>query len=402
VTDKPTTAKTDSGAEAVAAAIGRLGGVDAAATAAAIAAEAGVAYSTTNKKLRALTDAGRAESFDGPDNRTRWRLTDNALTAMAAAGQPDDDGQTVVTAPPDEQTARPHVTVTPADLADQLADEADTPAEPDGGEPTDAAADGATLTQLGDQLPGALDASAGQPTVALADPHADADGDPDPAGGDAGQVGPPDDLPAGEQPDPVGAEPSDAAIADAAQTADGVDPTAVPAVDAASRADTGDRTAQAPDQGPDQATDQPAAQQAGPATVRRSAGALPGAVLDILAAHPERQYTIGELCKLINEVSVGTGAAQASRGAVANAATKVVGQRRAEQTVERPATYQLARTPRNVRYPGGGCQGLDASRPPPMLLHRQSATPSVRHPAITCHRQRRCPGRWLALAGGLP
>ncbi len=281
MTDKPTTAKTDSGAEAVAAAIGRLGGVDAAATAAAIAAEAGVAYSTTNKKLRALTDAGRAESFDGPGNRTRWRLTDNALTAMAAAGQPDDDGQTVVTAPPAEQTARPHVTVTPADFADQLADEAGTPAEPDGGKPTDAA------------------------------------------------------------------------TADGAQTADGVDTTAVPAVDAASHADTGVRTAPAPDQGPDQATDQPAAEQAGPATVRRSAGTLPGAVLGILAAHPERQYTVGELCKLITEASEGTGAAQASRGAVANAATKLVGQRRAEQTVERPATYQLAPTnewtPPNVR-----------------------------------------------------
>ena len=344
MTDKPSTAKTDSGAEAVAAAIGRLGGVDAAATAAAIAAEAGVAYSTTNKKLRALTDAGRAESFEGPDHRALWRLTGDARAAVAAAGQPDDAGQTVVTAPPAEQAARPHVTVVLAELADQLADEADTPAEPDGDEPTDSAADGATLTQRSDRLPGALDASAGQPTVVLADPRADADGNPDTAGGDAGQVGLPDDLPAGEQPDPVAAEPSEEATADGAQTADGVDTTAGPAVDAASHADTGVRTAQAPDQGPDQATDQPAAQEAGPATVRRSAGTLPGAVLGILAAHPERQYTVGELCKLITEASEGTGAAQASRGAVANAATKLVGQRRAEQTVERPATYQIAPT----------------------------------------------------------
>ena len=89
---------------------------------------------------------------------------------------------------------------------------------------------------------------------------------------------------------------------------------------------------------------QPSAEQPAPATVRRAAGSLTGAVLDILADHPDQQYSIGELCKLINEASQGTGVAMASRGAVANAATKLVGQRRVEQTVERPATYQLAPT----------------------------------------------------------
>src|SRR6266511_4162450 len=59
-TTKPATGKTDSGIEAVTAAVGRLGGVDAAATAADIAADAGMAYSTTNKKLRALRAARRA------------------------------------------------------------------------------------------------------------------------------------------------------------------------------------------------------------------------------------------------------------------------------------------------------------------------------------------------------
>jgi hypothetical protein len=82
VTDQPTTGA-DAGAEAVAAAIGRLGQ----ATPADIATAAGIAYSTTNKKLRALRDAGRAESFDSPDKRTLWQLT--IASTAATAEQPD-------------------------------------------------------------------------------------------------------------------------------------------------------------------------------------------------------------------------------------------------------------------------------------------------------------------------
>jgi hypothetical protein len=58
MTNKRTTGRTDAGVEAVAAAISRLGQ----ATAAAIAAEAGVAYSTTNKKLRALVRGSKTPS----------------------------------------------------------------------------------------------------------------------------------------------------------------------------------------------------------------------------------------------------------------------------------------------------------------------------------------------------
>src|SRR6266511_1866788 len=100
VTEPRTTAKTDptgkpdSAAEAVAAAIGRLGSDGAGATAADLAAAAGVAYSTMNKKLRALKDAGRAESFDGPDKRTMWRLpaasrATAGSASEAAAGETD-------------------------------------------------------------------------------------------------------------------------------------------------------------------------------------------------------------------------------------------------------------------------------------------------------------------------
>jgi hypothetical protein len=72
VDNERTTGKIDAAAEKVATTIGRLGQ----ATAAAIAAEAGVAYSTTNKKLRALEAAGRAEAFTdlhGQGLGLKWR-----------------------------------------------------------------------------------------------------------------------------------------------------------------------------------------------------------------------------------------------------------------------------------------------------------------------------------------
>ncbi|MFE9959253.1 MarR family transcriptional regulator [Micromonospora sp. NPDC005299] len=75
---------------------------------------------------------------------------------------------------------------------------------------------------------------------------------------------------------------------------------------------------------------------------RRKGGSLRGAVLDILEAHPDRAYRTGELCKLIDAANAGTGAAKASAGAVANAAIKLVACGKAVQTVERPATFQLA------------------------------------------------------------
>ncbi|PWU60658.1 hypothetical protein DLE60_09895 [Micromonospora globispora] len=79
---------------------------------------------------------------------------------------------------------------------------------------------------------------------------------------------------------------------------------------------------------------------------RRAGGSLRGTILDILEAHPDRQYKTGELAKLIDAGNAGSGAAKASPGAVANAATKLVATGKAVQTVERPATFQLA--PANV------------------------------------------------------
>ncbi|MCX5122001.1 MarR family transcriptional regulator [Micromonospora sp. NBC_00362] len=75
---------------------------------------------------------------------------------------------------------------------------------------------------------------------------------------------------------------------------------------------------------------------------RRVKGSLRGAVLDILEAHPDRQYKTGELCKLIDAANAGTGARKASGGAVFNAAVKLVAAGTAVQTVEKPATFQYA------------------------------------------------------------
>lgn len=77
---------------------------------------------------------------------------------------------------------------------------------------------------------------------------------------------------------------------------------------------------------------------------RRAKGSLRGAVLDILEAHPDRAYKTSEMCKLIDAANAGSGAKKASAGAVNNALVKLVAAGKAVQTVEKPATFQLAPT----------------------------------------------------------
>jgi hypothetical protein len=141
------------------------------------------------------------------------------------------------------------------------------------------------------------------------------------------------------------AEPDDPPAVDGDEPAEpgtGVD---VPADAAATPADT-DRVEEAPaDRAPEDRSDGDAADardEGGSARNRRAGGSLRGAVLDILEAHPDREYKTGELCKLIDAANAGSGAAKASPGAVANAATKLVADGKAVQTVDRPATFQLA------------------------------------------------------------
>ncbi|MFG3302913.1 MarR family transcriptional regulator [Micromonospora chersina] len=145
------------------------------------------------------------------------------------------------------------------------------------------------------------------------------DGDPSTA---ADTTGPPDNSPAPQQ------EPESVAPEVRASTAGNV---ADKATDPPSQTSAGGHDSGDGPRGEDRST-------AG----RRRGGSLRGAVLDILEAHPDRAYRTGELCKLIDAANAGTGAAKASAGAVANAAIKLVASGKAVQTVERPATFQLA------------------------------------------------------------
>src|SRR6266545_3329686 len=255
VTEPRTTDTTDTTAEAVAAAIGRLTGDSdsGGATAADIAAAAHVAYSTTNKKLRALRDAGRATSSEGPDKRTRWRLTTAAPADTLDGGGPQ--------APDPAVDARTEPDPHPAPAA-ATADSDPQTASVD--EPVD---DGSAST---DPLPG--------PTQAT-NPDTDRPGEAEPAAAPA---------------DPPGT------------------------------ADSGGASA---------------------GTLRRPSGSLRGAILDVLEADPGRQYKVGELCKLIDRASEGSGYVNVGAGAVFNAVIKLVGEHRVMQTVDKPATFQIAAQP---------------------------------------------------------
>ncbi|MGQ5265229.1 hypothetical protein ACTWLT_31200 [Micromonospora sp. ZYX-F-536] len=130
--------------------------------------------------------------------------------------------------------------------------------------------------------------------------------------------------------------PADGAVPQPLREADAPEPN--PAVDAGGT--PADPVSEAPQDGSE--VGEAPGGEGRPGTARRTGGSLRGAVLDILEAHPERQYKTSELCKLVDAANAGTGAAKASAGAVANAVTKLVAAGTAVQTVERPATYQLA------------------------------------------------------------
>ena len=78
--------------------------------------------------------------------------------------------------------------------------------------------------------------------------------------------------------------------------------------------------------------------------MRRAPGSLRASILDICEAHPERQYKVGELCRLIDANNAGTDAKRASQGAVSNACTKLAAKGSLTQTLDKPATFQLAPT----------------------------------------------------------
>jgi hypothetical protein len=332
VTEARTTASSDPTAEAVAAAIGQLthdgGGV----TPADVAAAAGLAYSTTTKKLRALRDAGRAEPFDSENNRTLWRLpTASRATAVSASKAAAVEPEPAI-------------------------------------EPT-----GDTAQAFGG------DSAATAPPAAVEQPAADTIAAVNPAAAStpADVTGPddvePDGQPGDAEPDDVRADPSAAVDADTTNAArvDDADQAAQPAARPATRPR---RATPAPADGD---RDVPAA------TLRRPACSLRGAILDILEADPAGQYKVGQLCKLIDKASEGTGYAKASQGAVYNEAIKLVGAHRAVQTVDKPATFQLAVRPPPAdprrRQPGGGRRSWRFT-PAPGAPSQSRSRPSVSHP----------------------
>ncbi len=283
-------ATTTDPAEAIAAAIGRLGQ----ATPAEIATNAGVAYSTTTRKLRDLAAAGRTEKLTTEDNRTLWRL--------AVPAEPGAEGADTSDADPSD-----------AELV---------PAVPDQPDTDDVAGDNLGADGVG----GAAEAGAGGQL-----PETGTDDEPTADATTATLA-------------PAGAEPAESAGPNDAVEAVATGEVNVSNPASGSDEDGGDEASTAPtDPAAGQIGDQ-RAESSRPTRTRRAGGSLRGAILDILEAHPGQQYKIGEVCKLIDAANAGTDAAKASPGAVANWMYKLVAARLVNQTVDKPATFQLAAT----------------------------------------------------------
>ncbi|MFJ2081287.1 MarR family transcriptional regulator [Micromonospora chokoriensis] len=295
-------------------------------TAATVATEAGLGYSTTTPKLRALHTAGLAEVTPSDTGPSLWRLTD-AGRALAEEGDPDQPAPE----PSTRDTDAPGVACEPGPRGD------DTPAR-------EAAAGGDQ-----DQRPAPDAAGDGQPEAAQesASPApADVEAAPDEAAHaeDTGTIGSDDGDRSTTEPEvPVMTDGTDPATekTPAAEDPDTDESTqdVFPAGTATDRA-TGDPVADAPAAPP--ATEKAGEAAQGPA--RRASGTLRGAILDILEANPGQQYRVSELCKLVDRANEGIGAKKASAGAVHNAAVTLVGTGRAVLAAEKPATFALADT----------------------------------------------------------
>ncbi|MFE9206627.1 MarR family transcriptional regulator [Micromonospora sp. NPDC007230] len=251
------------------------------ATATAVAEHAGLGYSTATAKLRAWEKTGQAERFRSDDNRAMWRLTETGRTTTATPPSTQGAADT----PPGGTAVATSDTATPTDPPSTV----DRP-ERDGEPPVPAARDT-------DSASPALASTGGAPAP-LDTVTSSSSGDEQPSSGEAGH---------------------DRQQSDAAPD------------DAETEAEAGGES-----------NSDPQGQAAATGNSRRVKGSLRGAVLDILEAHPDRQYKTSELCKLIDAANAGSGARKASQGAVYNAAIKLAAAGTAMQTVERPATFQLA------------------------------------------------------------
>jgi hypothetical protein len=301
-----------------------------------------------------LEKAGQAEPFRAPDRRTLGRLTEAGRVAVANGPGAGDD----------EVTTEPHTDdVDPAtdDAATTLeADEAAPPHDAPGERPETADED-TTVTPTGEADEGVTtgeqdprgaashddeDTNIGQPGTA-ASPTGEGEEPHEPqaparqnqtssAARDttaADNVLPDMAVSTGDSEPPV--SPSSAALAPVNDGTDDSEPDAGDATEP-----DGSETPQPDGQAPPDSGDTPKDARSG--HQRRAKGALRGAVVDILENNPDRQYKVGELCKLINQGEQGSGMPKASAGAVANVLDKLAGAGIAVQTVAKPATFQLA------------------------------------------------------------
>jgi hypothetical protein len=277
--------------EVIATAIASLGE----ATAATIAAHAGMAYSTVTPKLRALEDAGRAERVKR-DSRTLWRLVTNPASTTGREPAQQADSAAVKTTAGNGPTS-----VRLPEPADAETAAAKTPGI--GDDPHDRTAE--------------TPATEPEPTAATTPASPDTDTSPD--GEDAGDtvtaanaVKLDDDTNTG----PAAANPN-------------------PAHTESPEPDTPGRRA-----GRGDADTAPAPPAAG--RTRRPPGELARTALAILQAHPGTAYKVGEMAKLIDQADQGKNYPKASPGAVVLALDALCDTGAATKVADKPATYQLA------------------------------------------------------------
>ena len=304
----PERATAASALDRVAAALANLG-VE---TAAAIAKEAGVGYSTATKRLRVLEEAGQAEPFRSDDGRTLWRHVTSATHTTDGDDRPAAD------------TGLPHP---PA--ADSDADDA--PERPEGS--TAPTQDASTTAGQDDETAG------GQPDDGHR-PASDGDADrPTPQSPPDQAVGiPTETVEAGREGDETaGAGTGDDAVAVAAAGEADTDHAPHPKATNHPAPTSGPAEAAPVSSGPAEAA--PVSSGGKP---RRPKGSLRGAILDVLEAHPDRPFKTSQLCQAIDTANEDSGSAKASAGAVVNAVHKLVTAGVAVQVAEKPAAFQLA------------------------------------------------------------
>jgi hypothetical protein len=288
---------------AILAAMTRLGEADTRT----IAVEAGIAYSTTVKKLRGLAADGRALRRDDGTGPALWRTADTDT--------PPESRGTAGAQPVSDLDTEPAPATTTGPTEDSTADAG--PARPDHASPT-VAVDPTTATDVSgtdehDTLPvidPPVDLRSRQPTGAT--PTA-------PPGNTRGDA-PHDDTATPDAAEHT--EPDNRAGAPAHDT--------TPAIsDTAGSAEPG-----TPGPNPGEAHTIPTGESttsAAPSTVRRGKGKLRDEVRAVLQDNPDTAYKVSQLSKALGG---------ASQGAITNALHKLVTDGTVTQTVERPATYQ--------------------------------------------------------------